>query len=626
MGWAKEFLIRQESGLTGHPEESGFPFNTGMWTEEMDYTDREFAGGSGWWPYEQTAYYIDGALRCGYMIGSDALVNRAQENINYVLKHRDEKGVFHAGNVKDDWWPLVVFMRILFEEYQVTGDAELLASIEKHYQSVYSKAESFHIPEGAGFSVRSLLHIEHLCNLYDITKNPWYLEMAEKLYGEFQQSAEDSKDKQVLQLTAAGMAQGIVPTGHAVTYHMFLQLPAMLYYHTQKPEYRIALERAYEVLQESHELSSGLSSGVEGFQGKEVNMAHELCNVIDFNWVCGWAMLATGDAQYADKMEKVLYNAGFSSVTSDFKAHQYYGAPNLPISGNMSSFYNDDTGWGFGAKGRMCYRPGHDTECCSGNVHRMFPTFLNRAAMVEPDGVKLVFYLPSSIEVAIDNETLKFTQETNYPFKHSIKITFDQAPSKEINFGLRIPGWANAYTIALNGKTIKKGTENTFFENIHCNFKKGDILDVAFKTRTVIDNRDKGISLMYGPLVFSYPIEARQRMTTSDDGKKSSLSFPAYEFSPRYPNNWAFSISKHIQYSDVEIIETEQRYYPWDYGKSPLKLKVSARPVKNWKLKDNVAASVFPDSLELEMENKTLILEPMGATLLRISEFPMGDF
>ena len=49
-GWVKEFLSRQESGLTGHPEESGFPFNTGMWTEELDYRDRQFKGGSGWWP------------------------------------------------------------------------------------------------------------------------------------------------------------------------------------------------------------------------------------------------------------------------------------------------------------------------------------------------------------------------------------------------------------------------------------------------------------------------------------------------------------------------------------------------------------------------------------------------
>jgi len=84
-GWAKEYLVRQVSGLTGHPEESGFPFNTGMWTEDMDFRDREFPGGSEWWPYEQTALYLDGALRCGYMIESEELIRRAEENILYVI-------------------------------------------------------------------------------------------------------------------------------------------------------------------------------------------------------------------------------------------------------------------------------------------------------------------------------------------------------------------------------------------------------------------------------------------------------------------------------------------------------------------------------------------------------------
>ena len=111
-GWAKEFMNRQETGLTGHPEESGFPFNTGMWTKHMDYTDREFPGGSGWWPYEQTGYYLDGALRCGYLNNSDELIIRVKENINHVINNADEEGTLHAGSVADDWSGLVETSKI----------------------------------------------------------------------------------------------------------------------------------------------------------------------------------------------------------------------------------------------------------------------------------------------------------------------------------------------------------------------------------------------------------------------------------------------------------------------------------------------------------------------------------
>ena len=623
-GWAKEFLVRQESGLTGHPEESGFPFNTGMWTEDMDYTDREYPGGTGWWPYEQTGYYLDGALRCGYMNNSEKLVERVRKNISYVLNHADEDGTLHAGSVADDWWPMVVFMRMLFEEYQVTNNPKLLNAIEKHYHSVYEKEESFNLPKEAEFSLRSFLHIEHLCKLYGITGKQWYIDIAEKLYGAFQGNAIASENNKSLRLTAYGMSEGLVPGGHSVTYHEFLKLPVVLYYYTKKAEYKTAFERGFELLHEHHELADGLSSSVEGLSGKAANMAHELCNVSDFNWAAGWALLATGDAKYADKMEKVLYNAGFSSVTSDFKAHQYYGAPNMPISSGMSSFYNDDADWGFTAKGRLCYRPGHDTECCSGNVHRMFPTFINRAAIVEPDGIKLALYIPSTIDVKVKNQQLKFTQKTNYPFNHSINIKFENAPSKKINFDLRIPGWSDSYTIKFNGETIKQGVDNSFFENINRRFKKGDQINIVFKTTPKIIKQGKGTSIMYGPLVYSYPIEARKRVITSDDGNKCSPEFPAYELLPKYPHNWAYSLSANLKSSDIEIIESGNSSYPWDYGNAPVKLKVTALPVKNWKLKDNVAASEFPKKLELGENADTLILEPMGTTLLRITEFPQN--
>lgn len=624
-GWAKEFLDRQETGLTGHPEESGFPFNTGMWTENMDYTDREYPGGSGWWPYEQTGYYLDGALRCGYMNNSTKLINRVTENINHVLSNVDKEGILHAGSVSDDWWPMVVFMRILFEEFEVNHDAKLLNAIEKHYQSVYKKEESFNLPKDAGFSIRSLLHIEHLCKLYGITGNQWYIDIAEKLYNTFQGNAIASENNKLRRLTAKGFAEGLMPGGHSVTYHEFLKLPVILFHYTQKEEYKIAFERGFELLSEHHELVDGLSSSVEGLEGKAANMAHELCNVSDFNWAAGWALLATGDAKYADKMEKVLYNAGFSSITSDFKAHQYYGTPNMPISSDMSSFYNDKSGWGFAAKGRLCYRPGHDTECCSGNVHRMFPTFVNRAAIVEPNGIKLALYIPSTIEVQVKNEPLKFIQETNYPFEHSVKIRIEKAPSKKINFDLRIPGWSDNYYIELNGKTIAEGTGNTFFENVQRKFKDGDVIQIVFETSPKIDDRGKGVAITYGPLVYSYPIEAKKRVITSDNGGKCSPEFPAYEFLPKYPHNWAYSLSANLESSDIEIVETGNSSYPWEFGNVPLKLKVTALPVKNWKLKDNVAASEFPEILDLGEKADTLILQPLGTTLLRITEFPKNN-
>ena len=59
-GWLLEFLQRQKTGLTGHPEALSYPYNTCLWAGEIP---RNGNYGEDWWRYEQTAYYTDGLLR-----------------------------------------------------------------------------------------------------------------------------------------------------------------------------------------------------------------------------------------------------------------------------------------------------------------------------------------------------------------------------------------------------------------------------------------------------------------------------------------------------------------------------------------------------------------------------------
>jgi hypothetical protein len=35
-GWLRQFLVYQKTGLTGHIEDAGYPFNTGMWTAKVN--------------------------------------------------------------------------------------------------------------------------------------------------------------------------------------------------------------------------------------------------------------------------------------------------------------------------------------------------------------------------------------------------------------------------------------------------------------------------------------------------------------------------------------------------------------------------------------------------------------
>ena len=84
-GWLKEILVRQNNGLSSHPEAMSYPFDSKLWVGELK-RDTE-SRGADWWRYEQTAYYVDGLMRLGYLLDDEKLLSVAKENVDWVLEH-----------------------------------------------------------------------------------------------------------------------------------------------------------------------------------------------------------------------------------------------------------------------------------------------------------------------------------------------------------------------------------------------------------------------------------------------------------------------------------------------------------------------------------------------------------
>ena len=84
-GWLKEILERQRDGLTGHPEAMAYPYNSVLWAGKLE-RDSE-SRGADWWRFEQTAYYLDGLTRLGFLLDDRKFLDIWQQNIDYVLDH-----------------------------------------------------------------------------------------------------------------------------------------------------------------------------------------------------------------------------------------------------------------------------------------------------------------------------------------------------------------------------------------------------------------------------------------------------------------------------------------------------------------------------------------------------------
>ena len=277
-------------------------------------------------------------------------------------------------------WSRAVFARAMIADYGVTKNPAILESLSRNYLTT---------PRLYGGTL-ACTNIEVLCWLYAQTGNQALLEMAEESY------RKGNQQQQILN-----------PSGHAVCYCEKPMLPAILYNHTGKQEYLDTVVNGLEALEEEHVLVDGVPSGVEDLYGKEPDCAHEMCNVMALSWSYGYVLMATKDPVWADKIERIVFNAGLGGITKDFRAHQYYSAPNQAIAAEHNSRYNDGSFWGACARARLAYRTGHDTECCTGNIHRMLPNYVKRMWMVDrqSNGIAATLYGPGSVTAQVGEET-----------------------------------------------------------------------------------------------------------------------------------------------------------------------------------------------------------------------------
>src|ERR1051326_1406332 len=168
-GWIETFLQTQAAGMTGHPEVHGYPFGQKFWGAPNNDTGPYAA----WWPYEQTAYWLDGALKCGYLCGAEAVYKMALDEIETAITNAAPDGFIGPESLREkDRWPYAVFFRAVLAQYEITGDRRYLNALIKHYKST---------PHPLGWD-RDVTGVEILVYLYQHTGDMDLLKQAENLY------------------------------------------------------------------------------------------------------------------------------------------------------------------------------------------------------------------------------------------------------------------------------------------------------------------------------------------------------------------------------------------------------------------------------------------------------------
>ncbi len=649
-GWLRDFLARQATGLTGNVALSAYPYGYQFWGSQED--DLKGSYGS-WWPYEQTAYWIDGALKCGYLVGDQQLYGAALAEIDFAIEHAENDGFIGPEHMRaKDRWPHAVFFRAALAQYEISGDRRYLDALMRHYRAM---------PHPIGWD-RDVTGVEILLALYQESGEPDLLEMAETLYAQF--NAQWPEHDCAVHTLVSDKAL----TEHGVTFNEEAKLAAMLYCATGKAEYLQAAVHGYAKLEQQALLADGLHSCSEHIRGRDARDMHETCDITDYTWALGYLLQATGEAQYADRIEQVILNALPGAVTKDFHALQYFSCPNQVLATSTSNHNRFMRGLNW-----MSYRPDHEVQCCPGNVHRAMPNYVARMWLRTPDGgIAAALYGPGILHTTAGAAAtpVTVTARTRYPFEQAVEFTLEPAAPATFAFAVRIPAWCAQARLSLNGQAVDAQLTPGTFYTLERLWQPGDVLRLELPFALQLHTWPRGgISLSYGPLTLAFPIPThaeiesensttRQRQDTLGDGYEprpvvSKPEFPAWNLTPAGPWNYALCVDE----ATLDALRVEwnpQCSDPFDAANPPFRVHVKARRVRGWRLVhvrrirqfghwtengefrrglrtlkgDFAFTPPLPDpqklAAKLSSEVEEITLVPYGATLLRLTVFPRG--
>jgi DUF1680 family protein len=287
--------------------------------------------------------------------------------------------------------------------------------------------------------------------------------------------------------------------GHAVR-AMYACCGATDYYmETGDPAYLKTLNVLWEDLVSAQMYVTG-GVGARS-QGEAFGDSYELPNATAYGESCAaignmmwnWRMLAaSGDAKYADVIERALYNGINSGMSLDGTLYCYRN----PLAFDPSGGDQIRNTW-------------YDTTCCPPNLERTFASLPGYFYSTSKDGLYLHLYDNSQLDWHLEDGTgLKVVQKTNYPWDGAAEIAVTPAKPTEFTFYLRIPGWSEGTQVMINGKPVLGATAGQYLE-LRRRWGAGDVIHVKFgMTPQLIEASPRVVedygraTVQRGPLVY----------------------------------------------------------------------------------------------------------------------------
>ena len=195
----------------------------------------------------------------------------------------------------------------------------------------------------------------------------------------------------------------------------------------------------------------------------------------------------TGDSKYIDVLERSLYNGALAGIS---------------LGGDRFFYVNP-----LESKGDHHRQEWYGCACCPSQLSRFLPSIGNYIYASSDDALWVNLYIGNTGQIRIGETDILLTQETDYPWDGSVKLTISTSQPLEKEIRLRIPNWCKTYDLSINGKRINVSEKKGYA--VIKDWKSQDVIaldmdmpvEIVAADPHVKENFDKR-AIQRGPLVY----------------------------------------------------------------------------------------------------------------------------
>jgi len=508
-----------------------------------------------------------------------------------------------------DVWGRKYALLGLLADYDRTHDAAVLAAARRQTDVLIAelgpgRTNIADVGEWNGLAASSVL--EPVVLLYQRTGEKRYLDFAEHIVACW--SAPSKRLPAGMRLVEDALA-GKKPDQMCApkAYEMMSCFEGLceLYRATGKRAYLdAAVKHADGILREEATLVGVGTRGEVWFSGANqqtgvVDKPMETCVTVTWMKFCDQLLRLTGDARYADELEKNLYNGLLGAMMPDGKWWAYFDG----LMGVRVPSYVQHADVGL--------------SCCVVNGPRGLMLTPFWAFMQDAAGPVVNLYSPGNTQVG--NVKLEITGD--YPVTDQVEIKVTPAKAEEFTLSLRIPAWSERTQLQVNGKELPVTPGYT---KIRRTWRKGDRVAITFDLRAKTVECNGQVALQRGPVVLSLdnrltPAAARQ-VTLDRNAELKPNPAAAKKISA-----WmAFDVGAltFCDYASAGNAFSEQNIFR-TWLPQPLDLATVYETSQTWRTLSHAPTWTNPPKLPPRVENpkRDLALAANGATASSDSEY-----